>query len=55
MLGQSRSGADDRENLFIRPTDQQAGMQVVRSELFNAPERSSHDSALPVNSANLTH
>jgi len=29
-------------------------MQVVKTELFNAPERSSNDSALPVNSADLT-
>jgi hypothetical protein len=54
MLGQIAVGADDRQNPFIRRTEQQARMQVVRTELFNASERSSRDSALPVNSANLT-
>jgi hypothetical protein len=42
------------KTFFVRRTDQQAGMQVVRTELFNASERWSSDSALPVNSANPT-
>ena len=36
-------GADDREDFLVRRTDLQAGMQVVKSELFNAPERPSND------------
>jgi hypothetical protein len=40
------------KTFFVRPIDQQARTQVLRTELFNASERSSNDSALSVNSAN---